>query len=141
MKRLTFLPVRFSLSLLRYVDKYVRDELLAVVEVDDGTAAGLHASVKSILKDRGIPLENIIGFGAHNCSTMMGRNSGFSTLLIDDCPNVFIMGCVCHSFALCSNAAAKLLPSWLESLLRDIGSYFSKSAKRTREFKLIQDVV
>jgi len=58
-----------------------------------------------------------------------------------DVPNIFVQGCICHSMALCANHAAKLLPSRLEGVLRDIGAYFSCSAKRQCEFGLIQDAV
>jgi hypothetical protein len=122
-------------------DNEVVDALLAIMEVDDGSAQGLYDKVKAVLKENAIPMNNLIGFGADNCATMMGKHSGFQALLRRDVPNVFVSGCICHSFALCSNAASRKLPSWLEGLLKEISSYFSKSAKRTRDFKLIQDVL
>ena len=69
----------------------------------------------------------------------MGANGGFQKLLKDDVPSVFVMGCVCHSFALCASQAVSVLPSYLETFLKDITSYFSRSAKRQRDFSLIQE--
>ena len=92
-----------------------------------------------MLRERNIPLDNIIGFGSDNYSSMMGANGGFQKLLKDDVPSVFVMGCVCHSFALCASQAVGVLPSYLKTFLKDITSYFSRSAKRQRDFSLIQE--
>lgn len=129
---------------VRYFDfkrEVVVDNLLDSVEVEDGTAAGLYKAVKTLLNQRNIPLENIIGFGSDNCSSMMGKKNGFQRLLQNDIPSVFIMGCVCHSFALCASYAVKVLPSYLESFLKIITTYFSRSSKRQRDFSFIQEAV
>ena len=93
------------------------------------------------MHDKNIPLTNIIGFGSDNCSAMMGSKNGFQKLLKDDLPSVFVMGCVCHSLALCASHAVKLLPSYLETFLKNLTSYFSRSSKRQRDFSLIQEAV
>ena len=63
---------------VRYHDNgKVFDELLVVAEVDDGTAEGLHKIVIETLQKMNIPLNNVIGFRADNCSAMMGSRSGF----------------------------------------------------------------
>ena len=129
---------------VRYFDKCqenVVDALLDSVVVEDGSAVGLYSSVKELLKKKNIPLENIIGFGSDNCSSMMGSKSGFQKLLKDDNPSVFIMGCICHSFALCASHAVKVLPSYLETFLKNVTSYFARSSKRQRDFSLIQEAV
>ena len=102
---------------VRYCDaktKRVVDSLLDLIEVEDGTGLGLFTAVKKLLNTHAIPLSNIIGFAADNCATMMGTTSGFQAQLKKDIPHVFVLGCVCHSFALCANAASNRLPSWLE---------------------------
>ena len=72
---------------------------------------------------------------------MMGERSGFTKLLIDNIPSVFIMGCICHSMALCASHAVNVLPSYLETFLKDVSSYFSRSSKRKRNFMAIQQVI
>ena len=119
----------------------VLDALLDTVSVENGTAEGLYNAVKKLFQDKGIPVTNVIGFGSDNCATMMGAKSGFQTLLKKDVPSVFIMGCVCHSFALCANHAVKVFPSLFETFLKDVSSYFSRSSKRLHDFCTIQDVV
>ena len=129
---------------VRYYDNVqqrVIDSLLDAVEVEDGTAQGLYKVVQTLLAQRNIPIKNIIGFASDNCSTMMGTKSGFQKLLQQDVPSVFILGCICHSLALCASYASKFLPSWLEVLVKSISLYFSHSCKRQQTFKMIQDVV
>lgn len=129
---------------VRYFDvkkEDVTDALFDTVTVEDGTALGLYTALKSVMAERNVPMHNIIGFGSDNCSSMMGTKNGFQKLLKDDVPSVFIMGCVCHSFALCASHAVSVLPSYLEAFLKDITSYFSRSSKRQRDFTLIQEVV
>ena len=118
---------------VRYFDSNkhdIVDALLDTIEVENGTAQHLYQAVKSLLKKRGISFENIVGFGSDNCPTMMGERSGFKKLLKDDIPSVFIMGCICHSMALCASHAVNVLPSYLETFLKDVSSYFSRSSKR-----------
>ena len=121
--------------------KDVANALLDTLCVEDGTATGLYRSVKTLLHNCGIPLNNVIGLGCDNCSSMMGVKNGFQKLLRNDIPPVFVMRCVCHSFALCASHAVSVLPSYLEVFLKDVTSYFSRSAKRQRDFLLIQEVV
>ena len=123
------------------VTQEVRDAFFDSVTVVDGTAQGLYNSVKQLLQDQNIPLTNIIGFASDNCSTMLGKTGGFQALLKQDVPNVFVLGCVCHSFALCASHAVKNVPSYFEQFLKNISSYLSQSSKRLQEFHLIHDVV
>jgi len=44
----------------------VVDALLDLIEVDDGTAAGLYSSFKHLIVSNGIPLNNINGFASDN---------------------------------------------------------------------------
>ena len=71
---------------------------------------------------------------------MVGERSGFKKLLKHDISSVFIMGCICHSMALCASHTVNVLPSYLETFLKDVSSYFSRSSKRKRDFMAIQQV-
>ena len=74
----------------------------------------MFTTVKKSLNTHAILLNNVIGFAADNCTTMMGTASGFQAQLKKEIPHVFVLGCICYSFALCANAASNRLPSWLE---------------------------
>ena len=119
----------------------VKDALLDTVAVENGSAVSLFNSFKHLFEERNIPITNMIGFGSDNCSTMLGKRNGFQKLLRDILPSVFVLGCVCHSFALSASHAASVLPPFLEPLLKDITSHFSRSSKRQNDFTTIQDVV
>ena len=119
----------------------VTDTLLDLVEVDDASGEGLYRVVKELLISKEIPLTNVIGFASDNCSTMMGSNTGFQAHLKKDIPSIFVIGCVCHSFALGSSYACSQLPSYLEAFLKNVCCYFARSSKRQSSFKLIQDIV
>ena len=69
----------------------------------------------------------------------MGVKSGFQKLLKDDVSLVFILRCTCHSFAFCENHAVNALLTYLDSLLKNVSSYFAHSTKRLGDFTLIQD--
>ena len=47
--------------------------LTALLPKQNGTAQGLFQAVEFFLKERNIPLENNVGFGNDNCSSMMGK--------------------------------------------------------------------
>ena len=123
------------------LNRKTQDLLLDLVEPHGGTAQGLFQAVMDALKAAGVDQNNIIGLGADNCSTMMGANGGLRALLEEVVPGLFVMGCVCHSLALCSGHAARCLPSWLEMLVKDIASYLSRSPKRRDALALIQEAV
>lgn len=130
--------------MVRYFDHRkckVTDALLDIVEVDDASGEGLFKAVKELLASKDIPLQNIIGFASDNCSAMLGINNGFQAFLKKEVPSVFILGCTCHSFALCASHACSQLPSFLEHFLRDVCCYFARSSKRLQQFHLLQDVV
>ena len=127
---------------VRYFDAQkqdVCDVFFDSVTVEDGSAQGLYKSLCALFESHKIPLQNIIGLASDNCNTMLGRVGGFQALLKKDVPYCFIMGCICHSFALCSSYAVKHLPYWLDNLLKDLSTYFARSSKRQQEFKLIQE--
>lgn len=69
---------------------------------------------------------------------MMGVNHSVSKLLKDDCPDLFIMKCICHSFHLVSSYACAELPSYSEDLVTDVYNYIQKSPKRICKFKELQ---
>ena len=129
--------------MVRYFDNIkceMVDALLDSIEVQDATGEGLYIAVKDLLTKNNIPMENIVGLGADNCATMMGEHSGFQRHLKTDVPNLFVLGCVCHSFALCANHASSKLPSWLEAFVKNVCGYFGRSSKRNQQFSLLQDV-
>ena len=118
-----------------------QDLLVDMVEPHGGTGRGLFDAVVTSLKAAGIDIENVIGVGTDNCATMMGGQNGFRKHMEDVVPDVFVMGCVYHSLALCAGHATRALPSWLETLVKDIASYLSRSPQRQDALSLLQGAV
>jgi len=69
---------------------------------------------------------------------MMGSSNGIQARFKSKIPNLFVLGCICHSMHLCSSIACLKLPSAMEDLARDIYSYFKNSSKRLNEFAEFQ---
>lgn len=108
----------------------VIDILLDTAVIENGTALGLYNVVKSILCERTIPLENIIGFAENICSSIMDTKSRFLKLQKDDVSSVCIIESICHSFTLHISHAVSTRPSYLKAFVKYLTSYFSHSSKR-----------
>ena len=51
------------------------------------------------------------------------------------------MECVCHLSAPCASRAVNVLPTSLESLQKDVKSYFFPEVLRDRDISLIKEVI
>ncbi len=108
----------------------------------DATARTLYSNVVNFFNDDGIPCkDNLIGFAADGANSMLGEHHSLSSLLQADIPHLFVMKCICHSYALCASNACLKLPRSIEELARDIYSYFSCSPKRVGELEEFQKFV
>lgn len=85
-----------------------------------------------------IPLDNIIGFASDNCNTMMGVNNSVASRFRILCPNIIIIGCICHSLHLCASSACRELPRGPEDLARNVYAFFQSSSKRQAELAQFQ---
>ncbi|KAK0066446.1 hypothetical protein Bpfe_003878 [Biomphalaria pfeifferi] len=111
------------------------DVLFDTISPDNGTSEDIYNAVKMLFLNKNIPLENIIGFGSDNCL------NGVYSLLKAEVPTVFGIGCDCHSFSLCFNYAIKMLPSYFETFLHDIATYFVNKGKQLTDFGVNVDIV
>ncbi|RXG59361.1 hypothetical protein Avbf_12032 [Armadillidium vulgare] len=103
------------------------------------TGSQLHELLMTFLKDHGIPLGNVIGFGCDSASTNVGGDNCIISRLRQDCPGIILMKCVCHSIHRASSDACKSLPQACEDLVKNIHSYFKHSSKRKAHLKEFQD--
>ncbi|RUM29380.1 MAG: hypothetical protein DSY42_06665 [Aquifex sp.] len=117
----------------------VRDFFLTLIPLKDATAQTLYNSVVKFFTENNISYkEHLIGFTADGANSMLGAHNSLSALLKADVPHLFIMKCICHSFALCASNACLKLPRSVEDLARDIYSYFNCSPKRIGELEEFQ---
>ncbi|KAK2702853.1 hypothetical protein QYM36_018557, partial [Artemia franciscana] len=110
--------------------KRVCNRLLGLVEVPSATAQIMKGEVDKLLSVRNIPKENCIGFGWDNASVNMGEVTGLKALVKIDNPYVIVVGCVCHSLALCASNASKEIPLEFDEFVRDVYNYIQHSPKR-----------
>lgn len=76
----------------------------------------------------------MIGFAADGANAMLGAHNSLSARLKNDVDGLFIMKCICHTFALCASHACLKLPRSIEDLAHDVFSYIQCSPKRTGSF-------
>ncbi len=108
----------------------------------DATSQTLYSNVVNFFNDNGIPYKNnLIGFAADGANSMLGEHHSLSSLLQADIPHLFVMKCICHSYALCASNACLKLPRSIKELARDIYSYFSCIPKRVGELEEFQKFV
>ncbi|KYN50523.1 hypothetical protein ALC57_00163, partial [Trachymyrmex cornetzi] len=126
---------------VRYFDSrrlIIKDRFLTLLEVKSCTAEDLYNSIEFFFEENEIPFENMIGFAADNCAVMMGNYNGVQARFRRKIPNLFVLGCICHSMHLCASTACLKLPSAMEDLARDIYTYFKNSSQRINEFAEFQ---
>ena len=126
---------------VRFLDdktESVQDNFLQLIDMPIATADALFDSINMFFQKYSIPFVNMIGFAADNAAVMMGNQNGLKSKLEQVSPNLFVIGCVCHSLHLCSSAACLKLPKTVEDLCRDIYNYLCHSPKRLNEYKDFQ---
>ncbi|XP_066598855.1 zinc finger protein 862-like [Prorops nasuta] len=115
-------------------------ELIEIyTDIDSNESAdSLYTNIINSFAGSNIPLENIIGFGADGCNTMMGAHNSVASRFIRDCTGITILKCICHTAHLCASYACKTLPRECEELSRNIYNFFKNSSKRQHQLKEYQ---
>ena len=85
------------------------------------------------MRHRNIPWKNV----SNSANVMVGKRNSVLSRVINQQPDVFSMGCVCHLAALCAAASLKKLPLSIDDLLIDVYYHFRNSSKRCEEFSII----
>ncbi|XP_030756273.1 uncharacterized protein LOC115888841 [Sitophilus oryzae] len=115
------------------------DLFLTLIPIIDASSLHLYQAIKKFFNDQNIPYsQNMIGFAADGANVMMGGNQSVAKYITDEIPNIFILKCSCHSFALCASYACKKLPESVETLVREVYKYFKYSTKKAGHFKEFQ---
>ena len=117
------------------------DEFFSIPVVNNTTAEGLKDLVLEGFRKAEIPLKNIIGFASDNCATMAGHIGGVAALLKLVIPSLVVVGCIFHSFALCSAAACNKVDPSIVEFSHELYSFVASSPKRLHKFQEYQVVV
>lgn len=119
----------------------VKDRFFGLFEIQIATSESIFNATMAHLEKHGVPVEKLIGLAADNANVMMGNKTGLKALFKQRFPNIFVLGCVCHSFHLCASAAAEKLPKSVEDFARGIYNFFSNSSKRCHNLKECQGFI
>ena len=111
--------------------------LLCLYAIIIATGQTLFDALSTVLSERGIPWSNVVGFYSDSASVMVGRRNSVLSRVLNEQPQVFSLGCICHLAALCAAAGLKALPVSIDNLLIDMFYHFKHSSKRVHEFKEI----
>ncbi|XP_015123437.1 uncharacterized protein LOC107045628 [Diachasma alloeum] len=137
------LATKTSCLLVRYFDegegKVVSKfwDLIQVLEpgkVTSATAEHLYNNIIKSFTERGVPMENVVGFGSDGCRVMMGVQNSVASRLKRDYPHITILKCICPSLHICASEACKQLPRSCEGVARNIYNFFNSNCKRQSEY-------
>lgn len=115
------------------------DQFFGLIEVKKSDAEEIFTAIKEHFKSNKIPFQNIIGLASDNAAVMSGNITGVKTKFQNENKDIFFLGCTCHSLHLCASAACKVLPSYIEKVVKNIYNHFSHSPKRVGAFKEFQE--
>ena len=117
----------------------ILDFFFALEKIENCDAESLFKKIIDLFISRGIDYKKyMIGFAADGANVMTGPKHSVATLFNNDCPNLVIFKCVCHSFALCANYACSVLPKFVEGTARSIYNFIQNSPKRVDLFTNLQ---
>lgn len=120
------------------IDGKIRDLFFDLLKVELADAVTIYNRLVEMFEKSNINYKsNLIGFAADGAAVMTGKNHSVAKLLRNDCPNLVIIKCVCHSMALCASYACKKLPSVVEKMAKNIYNYIQNSPKRVSNFEKI----
>lgn len=120
------------------IDGKIRDLFFDLLKVELADAVTIYNRLVEMFEKSNINYKsNLIGFAADRAAVMTGKNHSVAKVLRNDCPNLVIIKCVCHSMALCASYACKKLPSVVEKMAKNIYNYIQNSPKRVSNFEKI----
>lgn len=104
------------------IDDKTQDCFLGLIPVTDASAHSLYNSVVNLFIGNRIPYkQNMVGFGSDGSNVMLGApHNSLASRLKNDVSGLFVMKCICHSFALCASQSCLKLPTFVEDLARDV---------------------
>lgn len=77
------------------------DAFLGLLELENNsTATSIYECLTNYLISSEVNIENMAGFAADNCATMMGQFNSVQALFKKRLPNLVVVGCSSYSFNL-----------------------------------------
>ena len=105
----------FYVAILQFPDRLCKTEANKIfmrqsdlLPLPNGAAATIYESLVNSLKEKDIPMENVIGFCADSCNVMFGVNHSVAQMLVRDYPWIVAVKCSAHLIHLCSSYSVRL---------------------------------
>ncbi|XP_065370891.1 uncharacterized protein LOC135963040 [Calliphora vicina] len=108
-------------------------------ECESSTAKDIFNLLKSTITEKGIPFQNLVGFASDTPNVMFGQYNSVAKFLKNEKPDIAVIKCSCHLIHLVASKACLKLPTYLEDLLRNLGSYFNRSYIRQKKLEEFQE--
>ena len=110
---------------------------LGLVELSAANARAITDAILAFLETYGLNINNMVGIATDGASVMVGKHHSVFTLLKELLPDLKLIRCVCHSLDIVAKKAMDHLPSNVDFMIRETFNWFSHSAKRQSEYKLL----
>jgi hypothetical protein len=97
--------------------------MIDLIPLPNGAAATIYESLIKSLKDKDIPMRNVIGFCADTCNVMFGVNHSVAQMLVHGYPWIVAVKCSSHLIHLCSDHTP---PQSFQSLLKIFAGIYTR---------------
>lgn len=115
---------------------------LTLAKLETCDADGIVNSLKNVLSEKNLNIQNLMAIGTDDASVMVGVNNGVYAKLKAEIPSLILIRYVCHSLQLAvSHAMTDTLPRNLEFLTHETYNWFSKSAMRQLQYSQLYETI
>lgn len=116
----------------------IQSIFIDMVEMPSGIADDLFQGLLDNLKQKDIPISNMVGFSADTTNVMVGQHNSVFSKLREVLPHIVCIKYSCHMIHLAASKACLKLPISIEDVLRNAGSHFSRSHSRQKKIAEMQ---
>ena len=119
------------------------EHFIEIVPMKRADAESIHSALVECLREKGMPLNKIIGMGFNGAATFSGNRTGVQTRLKEQSPHAIFVHCRCHQLQLAcvqaANATAGIKHVYVT--LTTLWKFFHFSPKRAQSLKEVQKVL
>lgn len=119
------------------------EHFIEIVPMKRADAESIHSALVECLREKGMPLNKIIGMGFDGAATFSGSKTGVQTRLRKQSPHAIFVHCHCHQLQLACVQAANATTGikHVYVTLTALWKFFHFSPKRAQSLKEVQKVL
>lgn len=116
---------------------------LTDLRITAATGKAIFSEIKQHLQTRDIPIKLVLGLGTDGASTMTGTKEGLTGQFLRESPHLLNTHCAAHRIALCTEQAAKKVPTMAEYQhnLESVYYFFKKSPAQVDGIERVQQIL